>query len=203
MVKAVFLDRDGVINELIYHQEQGVIDSPFTVEQFRLINGVGKAIKKLHEMDYKVVLVSNQPGVAKGHMSKETFDKIRIKMKQKLAKQGAYLDGEYYCFHHPEAKVEGLKGNCACRKPKPGLLLQAAKDMDIDLSESWMIGDGLTDIKAGKGVGCKTILLARMKCELCHLMDEQDARPDFIVSNLLQAVHKIRGQEAQDRNRVF
>jgi D-glycero-D-manno-heptose 1,7-bisphosphate phosphatase len=191
MVKAVFLDRDGVINELIYHQEQGVIDSPFTVAQFRLLPDVSEAMKKFNEMDYKVILVSNQPGIAKGHMSEETFEEIRQRMKQELAKDRAYLDGEYYCFHHPEAKLERLKGNCACRKPKPGLLLQAAKDMNIDLSKSWMIGDGLTDIRAGKGAGTRIILLGRMKCELCHLMEEEDARPDFVVPNLLQAAQRI------------
>lgn len=190
-VKAVFLDRDGVINELVYHREQGIIDSPFTVEQFRLLPGVGEATRKLREMDYKVILVSNQPGIAKGLMSEETFDKVSEKMKEELAKEGAFLDGEYYCFHHPEAKVEGLRANCECRKPEPGLLLQAAKDMDIDLSQSWMIGDGLTDIKAGKGAGTRTVLLGRMKCELCWLMDEEEARPNAICSSLLEAAQFI------------
>ena len=193
-MKAVFLDRDGVINELVYHQEQGIIDSPFTVEQFRLLPGVGEAIKKLCETGYKVILVSNQPGIAKGILSEETFDEITKKMKEELAKEGARLDGEYYCFHHPEAKVEMLKANCECRKPNPGLLLQAAQNLDIDLSQSWMIGDGLTDVKAGKGAGCRTILLGRMKCELCHLMDEEDARPDAIAANLKETVQFILKQ---------
>ena len=98
-MKAVFLDRDGVINELIYHQEQGIIDSPFTAERFRLLPSVGEAIKRFHEMEYKVILVSNQPGIAKGHISEETFEKIRKKMREDLAREGAFLDGEYYCFH--------------------------------------------------------------------------------------------------------
>lgn len=190
-MKAVFLDRDGVINELIYYPEQGVIDSPFTVEQFRLLPGVGEAIKKFREMGYKVVLVSNQPGIAKGSLSGETFEEIRSRMKQELAKDGAVLDGEYYCFHYPEAKVEKLKANCECRKPKPGLLLQAAKEMDIDLPHSWMIGDGLTDVKAGKNAGARTILLGRIKCELCRLMDEENARPDTVCSDLLEATNLI------------
>jgi len=187
-MKAVFLDRDGVINELIYNDEQGIIDSPFTVEQFKLIPGVGEAIKQFHDMELKVILISNQPGMAKGHMSEETFEKIRKKMKNDLAKEGVFLDGEYYCLHHPEARVERLKVNCECRKPKPGLLLRAAQDMGIDLYQSWMIGDGLTDIQAGKQAGCRTILLGRMKCDLCHRMDAEDAIPDFIASNLKEAV---------------
>ena len=191
MVKAVFLDRDGVINELIYYPEQGIIDSPFTVEQFRLLPHVGEAIKKLRDMGYKVVLVSNQPGIAKDNLSEETFKKITRSMKQELAKEGAFLDGEYYCFHHPEAKIERFRANCECRKPKPGLLLQAAREMDIDLSHSWMIGDGLTDVKAGKDAGARTILLGGMKCELCHLMDKEDARPDAVCSDLLEVVKVI------------
>ena len=190
-MKAVFLDRDGVINELVYHREQEVIDSPFTVGQFRLLPGVSEAIKKLREMDYKAILVSNQPGIAKGNLSEETFEEIRKRMKEELTKEGAFLDGEYYCFHHPEAEVDRLKANCECRKPKPGLLLQAAEEMDIDLSGSWLIGDGLSDIKAGKGAGCKTILLGRMKCQLCHTMDEEDARPNAIAKDLRDATRYI------------
>lgn len=201
-MKAIFLDRDGVINELIYYPEHGIIDSPFTAKQFRLLPEVTKAITKLHKLGFKVILVSNQPGIAKDYLSQQTFAEIEKKMKDELAKEEAFLDGEYYCFHHPEAKVERLKVNCDCRKPKPGLLLRAAEDMDIDLSQSWMIGDGLTDIKAGKSAGCKTILLGRMKCELCHLMDEQDARPDAIASNLLQAVQKVEEVLSQGKSDV-
>lgn len=191
MNKAVFLDRDGVINELIYYQEQGIIDSPFTAKQFRLLPDVGEVIKEFRKMGFKVVLVSNQPGIAKGHFSKEVFEKIRKKMRNELAKEEASLDGEYYCFHHPEAKVEDLRKDCQCRKPKPGLLFQSAKELGIDLSQSWMIGDGLTDIKAGQAAGCKTILIGRMKCELCRLMDKEDAHPNAIVADLLQAVTEM------------
>ena len=190
-MRAVFLDRDGVINELIRYPEHGIIDSPFTVEQFKLLPGTGKAIKKLREKDYLVILASNQPGIAKEHMSEETFEKIRQKLKEELARDGAHLDGEKYCRHHPEAKVARLRANCECRKPKPGMLLQAAQEMDIDLSQSWMIGDGLTDVLAGQGAGCKTILIGRMKCELCEWMEEEGARPDAIAPNLEEAVRLI------------
>ena len=94
-------------------------------------------------------------------------------------------------LHYPEAKIEKLKANCDCRKPNPGLLLQAAQDLDIDLSQSWMIGDGLTDVKAGKDAGARTILVGRMKCELCRLMDEENARPDAVCSDLLEAAKLI------------
>lgn len=190
-MRAVFLDRDGVVTELVYHLEQGIIDSPFTVEQLRLMPGVCEAVRKFSERGYRVILVSNQPGIAKGNMSWEVFKKISERMKDELAKGKASIDGEYYCFHHPEAKIKALKVNCECRKPNPGLLHQAARDLDINLSQSWMIGDNLTDIKAGKRAGVSTILLGKMKCELCHLMDEEDARPDAITSNLMEAIEVI------------
>lgn len=200
MHRAVFLDRDGVINELVYYEEQGLVDSPFTVEQLKLFPWAGEAIKKLTEGGYKVVIASNQPAIAKGQLSWETFEKIRGKMKEELAKQAAFVDGEYYCFHHPEAVIADLKVNCECRKPKPGLLLQAAREHDIDLLESWMIGDNLTDIKAGKSAGCKTVLLGKMKCQLCRLMDEEDARPDSIASSLSEAVSVILNSEGKHGN---
>jgi D-glycero-D-manno-heptose 1,7-bisphosphate phosphatase len=191
MDRAIFLDRDGVINELVYYPEHGIIDSPFTTGQFKLLPGVGPAIKKFHDAGFKVILVSNQPGIAKGHFSESHFERLRGKMKAELAAEGAFLDGEYYCFHHTEAAIERFRVDCECRKPKPGLLLQAAKDLEIEMQGSWMIGDGLTDIKAGKGAGCRTLLMGRMKCELCHLMDEEDARPDAVCSNLLGAFDTI------------
>jgi len=191
MNRAVFLDRDGVINELVYYPDHGIVDSPFTPEQFKLFPWVGKSIKKLSKGGYKVIIVSNQPGIAKGYLSREGFEQIRGKMLSELKDQGAFIDGEYYCFHHPEAKIKKLKVNCNCRKPEPGLLLEAAEALDINLSLSWMIGDGLTDVQAGKKAGCKTILLGRMKCELCHFMEEQDARPDAIAPNLLSATQIV------------
>ena len=190
-MKAIFLDRDGVVNELIYYQEQGIIDSPFTIDQFRLFPGVSEAIKNLQKSGYKVIIVSNQPGIAKGNLSEKTFKDIRKKMTETLDREGCRIDGEYYCFHHPEARLESWKVDCECRKPKPGLLQQAAKDMNINLAQSWMIGDGLTDIQAGKQAGCRTILLGRMKCELCRLMDDENARPEAVCSDLLEAAKVI------------
>ena len=200
MNRAVFLDRDGVINELIYYPEQGIIDSPFTVEQLKLFPWAGEATRRLSEAGYKLVVVSNQPGIAKGNLSPETFENIRQKMKDELTKSGSTLDGEYYCLHHPEAKIDRLRLNCECRKPKPGLLLQAGRDLDIDLSQSWMVGDGLSDVQAGKSAGCKTILLGKVKCGLCHLMDEKDARPDAIASNLLEVASIILNREVEHGN---
>jgi D-glycero-D-manno-heptose 1,7-bisphosphate phosphatase len=189
--KAVFLDRDGVINELVYYEEHGLLDSPATLEQLKIYPRVGETIAEFHKMGFKVIVTSNQPGIAKGHFSSHTFEKIKEKMRLELARQGARIDGEYYCLHHPEAVVESLRVNCSCRKPKPGLLFQAAKDLDIDLKQSWMIGDGLTDIQAGKEAGCKTILVAKIKCELCQMMNEMKIKPDIISSNLFESAIAI------------
>ncbi len=191
MEKAIFLDRDGVINEMIYYPEHGILDSPFTAAQFRLLPHVAEAIKEFHEGGFKVIIVSNQPGIAKGHFSQDTHEEISKKMHADLEQEDAKLDGEFYCLHHPRAVLAHLKADCECRKPKPGLLYQAAETLNIELASSWMIGDGLTDIETGKQAGCRTILIGQMKCELCHLMDQTGIRPDFIALDLLEAASII------------
>jgi len=193
--KAVFLDRDGVINELIYYKEQGIIDSPFTVEQFKLFPNVEKAIKKIQKLGFKTIIVSNQPGIAKKNFTINTFEKVREKMKKDLKKMDAEIDFEYYCFHHPDGKISKYKKICKCRKPKPGMLYNAAKEHNINLSKSWMIGDGITDIQAGNLAGCKTILIGRMKCDLCKIMEYEKVKPDFIAPNLYKASLIIEKEE--------
>ena len=185
--KAIFLDRDGVINEIVYHKEMGIVDSPFTIEQFVLLPEVGDSINRFHNQGFKVILVSNQPGIAKDHFDMAVFEKIREKMKNELAKASAKIDAEYYCFHHPEAKIDRYKKICDCRKPKPGMILQASRELDIDISKSWMIGDGINDIEAGLNAGCKTILIGRMKCDLCKILEDKGVKPDFIAENLYKA----------------
>jgi len=186
--RAVFLDRDGVINELVYHQEQEIIDSPFTPGQFKLIPGVTGALKALRQNGYLTILVSNQPGIAKGHMTLKNFQLIRQKMDAELKKDDVEMDGEYYCLHHPEAVVYKYRKQCDCRKPLPGLLFNAAEEKDIDLKQSWLIGDNLSDIQAGKEAGCRTILLGTRKCEFCRLMTEKNIFPDKIFGNIGEAV---------------
>jgi len=185
--KAIFLDRDGVINEIVYHKEMGILDSPSNPKEFKLLLDVGKAINKFHELGFKVIVASNQPGIAKGKFTLKIFEQIKNKMKKELAKTNSFVDAEYYCLHHPEGKIKRYAMICKCRKPKPGLILKAAEEKDIDLKNSWMIGDGITDIQAGATAGCKTILIGRMKCELCNLMEDVGVKPDFIALNLYKA----------------
>ena len=191
MNRAVFLDRDGVINEIAYFPELGLLDSPLNVKQFKLLPKVAEAIMILNRLDLKVLVVSNQPAMAKGKMTIKAFEEIRLKMKGELGKKGTHLDGEYYCFHHPSAKVAKYRASCDCRKPRPGLFLEAAKDFGLDLKKCYVVGDSLTDVKAGKAAGCRTILIGSLKCDLCRLMEAQGVKPDHIVADLLGASKTI------------
>ena len=153
--KAIFLDRDGTINKYV-----GFLKN---IDDFELIDGVAPAIRKINESGYLAIVVTNQPVIARGEVSFEKLEEIHNKMETLLGKEGAYLDAIYYCPHHPHKGYEGerpeLKIDCYCRKPKPGMLLKAAEDFNIDLSQSWMIGDGENDVRAGINAGCKTVLL--------------------------------------------
>jgi len=192
MNRAIFLDRDGVINEIAHFPELGLLDSPLNAKQFKLLPGVAEAITALNRLDLKVIVVSNQPAIAKGKMTMKAFEEIRRKMKKELEKKGARVDGEYYCFHHPLAKVQRYRTTCDCRKPKPGLFLKAAKDYRLDLQRSYVVGDSVTDVKAGKAVGSRTILIGSLKCDLCRLMEDEGVKPDHIVADLLGASRIIR-----------
>ena len=128
-----------------------------------MIDGVADAIKKINASGFLAIVVTNQPVIARGEVSFEEMEVIHNKMETLLGKEGAYLDGIYFCPHHPHKGYEGerpeLKFDCDCRKPKPGMLMNAAHDFNIDLSQSWMIGDGEVDIKAGQNASCKTALI--------------------------------------------
>ena len=174
--KAIFLDRDGTINKYV-----GYLRTP---EQFELLEGVGEAIRKINLSGYLAIVVTNQPVIARGEVTVDGLQEIHNKMETMLGKEGAYLDGVYYCPHHPDkgfaGEVEELKIVCECRKPKAGLLLQAAKDFNIDLSQSWMIGDSENDVLAGKNAGCKTALIS-----------ETDYGQNLQVISLLDFVKEI------------
>ena len=193
--RAVFLDRDGVINEILFHQEMGVLETPFTADQFRLRKGVAGAIRQLNRLGLKIVVVSNQPGVAMRHFTRKTLDRITQKMKRELKRKGSYLDGVLYCLHHPTKGVGSLKKNCACRKPKPGLFYEAARWFNIDLKKSYLVGDSILDVQAGRRAGCTTFLLSHLKCDLCHLMAKRGIKPDYLVKGLAEVVKRIRRLE--------
>lgn len=189
--KAVLLDRDGIINELLYDFEHGTVDSPFTPEQLRLTPFAVQAVNRFHQLGYKVIVISNQPGMAKGHFDEHIFNSICVKMRESLREGNAYLDAEYYCFHHPDGIREKYREVCDCRKPKPGLIFRAAMEHDISLSKSFVIGDGLVDVKAGRAAGCTTLLVASTNGLLLRLMEDQDAEPDYLVRTLEEAVKTV------------
>lgn len=152
MDRAVFLDRDGVITQEPPHYT-------YRLDQLKLIPRSAEAIRLLNENRFLVIVVSNQSGVARGYYREEDAILFNQAMKEKLEKDGAYIDAIYYCFHHPEAKIKRYRVDCNCRKPKPGMFKRAKKELNIDLKHSFLIGDKLSDIEAGKSAGCKTIMV--------------------------------------------
>jgi D-glycero-D-manno-heptose 1,7-bisphosphate phosphatase len=150
-LKAVFLDKDGILIPGIPYNAEDNNDS--------LNEGLVEGLQLLQSYGYLLVIVANQAGLAQGDYTEQELDGLKSKIKKMCSKIGIYLDGFYYCPHHPNGKVPGYASDCECRKPQPGLLLKAAGDMDIDLSSSWMIGDILNDVEAGNRAGCKTILI--------------------------------------------
>ena len=153
--KAIFLDRDGTINKYV-----GFLRN---IDDFELLPTVAEAIKLINRSGYLAIVVTNQPVIARGEVTFAELDEIHNKMETLLGADGAYLDGIYFCPHHPDSGYEGevkeLKFGCDCRKPKPGMLLKAAKDFNIDLEQSYMIGDGEHDRGAGEAAGCKTKII--------------------------------------------
>jgi D-glycero-D-manno-heptose 1,7-bisphosphate phosphatase len=195
--RAVFLDRDGVVNAMCWDPDHGTVDSPAHPDQFRVLPGVPEAIRRLRRLGFRVVVVSNQPGIAKGKMTLRLLDAITRKMHDALSGAGGGLDGVYYCLHHPEAALAPYRRECPCRKPRPGLLRQAAEDLGLDPARCYMIGDGATDIQAGTALGCTTIWVGRLKCDICSVLQEAGARPDHVAPTLSEAAELITRKEVR------
>ena len=178
--KAIFLDRDGTINKYV-----GFLRRP---EEFQLLDGAAEAIRKINGSGYLCIVVTNQPVIARGEVTVPQLTEIHNKMETLLGLEGSYIDGLYYCPHHPHKGYEGeipeLKIDCECRKPKPGMLLKAAEDFNIDLGLSYMAGDSERDILAGKNAGCRTVLIG-----------EGDFGQDLTVKSLLEFVNILTSQE--------
>lgn len=162
--KCVFLDRDGTLNKYVGFLRH--------IDQMELLPGVAEAVRKINESGYLAIIVTNQPVIARGEVTVSELQEIHNKLETLLGQEGAYVDGIYYCPHHPHKGYEGevpeLKIDCACRKPKPGLLYQAAKDFHIDLAASYMVGDGDNDVQCGINAGCTPVLLTEGEAEVAH-----------------------------------
>jgi D-glycero-D-manno-heptose 1,7-bisphosphate phosphatase len=191
--KAVFLDRDNTVI-----QDPGYLSDARGV---KLLPGVELAMKSLVQAGYKLVIVTNQSGIARGLLTEEALEKIHAEMRRQLAEHGAHYDALYYCPYHPEGTVEQYARDSDLRKPQPGMLRKAARELDLDLSESWMVGDSARDIEAGQRAGCKTVRVRTRPGRHAPPGDE-DVQADYTVRNLVDAARVILRsphQEAQAR----
>jgi D,D-heptose 1,7-bisphosphate phosphatase len=183
---AVFLDRDGTLN-----RENGFVSRPEMLEPFPFI---APAVRKLNRSGLRAVLITNQPVIARGDCTPQELDQIHAKLETLLGREGAFLDRIYYCPHHPHGGYPGevaeLKIECDCRKPKPGLILRAAEDLNIDLASSWMVGDSERDLRAASAAGVRSVLVRTGKAE-----PNAEALADFAFDDLEQAVDFIVGEQ--------
>jgi D-glycero-D-manno-heptose 1,7-bisphosphate phosphatase len=187
--KAVFLDRDGTINE-----EVGYMDH---IEKFKLLPRSAEAIRLLNRNNFKTIVITNQSGVARGYFPESLVLKVHQKMKDLLKNEGAYLDGVYYCPHQPDGVESPNRQSCSCRKPKTGLVNLVLKELNIDFSNSYSIGDRGSDIEFGRRIGAKTILVLTGygKEESEHFGDPLKLKPDHMAQDLYEAVQWILKEE--------
>ena len=182
---AVFLDKDGTLIENV----------PYNVDltRMRLNAGALECTFLLQQAGYQLVVVSNQSGVAQGFFHETKLIPVERHLRRLLEQGGVDLSGFYYCPHHPRGSVEPYNRECTCRKPKPGMLLEAAEELQIDLSASWLIGDILNDVEAGKRAGCRTILLDNGHETEWNMSSLR--QPDFMVRDLLSAAEIVLSEE--------
>ncbi len=173
--RAVFLDRDGTIARDVHYCRR--------VEDFEILPTVPQAIRLLNQYGFEVVVITNQSGIARGYFTEETLLRIHQHMRQELAEYGARVDAIYYCPHHPD-------DGCEYGKPRPGLLLKAAEELGIDLSQSFMVGDAGRDMKAGKAAGCRTALIATGPNAGREITDP----PDYVASSMLEVARWVVGE---------
>ncbi len=200
--RAVFLDRDGVLNDLEYDPEEGRIGSPLTAKQLRIFPYAGESVRRIKELGFKAILISNQPGVAKRQFKYSEFGRMNEKLREELAKHKCSFDAEYFCLHHPDALIRKYRLDCDCRKPKPGLLFRAAKEHNLDLDNSFFVGDALVDVKAGRTASCRTILLGHLTAFLSMMIEREDARPDFMLPSLKQVPDLLRSLKSEGMETV-
>ncbi len=194
--KCVFLDRDRTITE-----DPGYLTDP---EAVKLLPGVDLALRNLAEAGFKLVVVTNQSGIARGMIAEEGLEKIHSELRRQLSERGVYLDGIYYCPFHPEGTIEEYARESVDRKPQPGMLLRGAKELDIDLTASWMIGDSARDVEAGQRAGCRTIRVRPAEGEGrdaagLEPAGDEDAQADFTVRNLVDAARVVIRSDAGEQ----
>jgi D-glycero-D-manno-heptose 1,7-bisphosphate phosphatase len=189
---AVFLDRDGTINE-----QMGYINH---VSRFVLLPMAAGAIRSLNESGYLTIVLSNQSGVARGYYPYELVDEVNSRMKELLGEKGALIDGIFFCPHYPKGSVPQYSIECNCRKPSPGMIETACSCFEIDLSNSYMIGDRVDDIKMARSAGIKGVLVKTGygRGEVQHVLPHSGIQPDFIAEDILDAVIWIRARAGKN-----
>ncbi|HEU5381552.1 MAG TPA: HAD family hydrolase [Ktedonobacteraceae bacterium] len=181
---ALFLDRDGTLVYPIHY--------PSRPDELCLYAGLGPELRALQSMGFVLVVITNQAGLAMGYFTTDDLTRMHRHLSAELKRLGVNLAGIYHCPHHPQGKIAELTMTCACRKPRPGLLQQAAADLDIDLARSWFVGDILDDIEAGKRAGCSTILVdLGTEAQPEHFIRQ----PDFVACNTVHALQMIQDIE--------
>lgn len=177
--KAIFLDRDGVLN----------FDPPYIIDpsQIVILPGVSLALKKLKELGFLLIIISNQSLVARGLLTKSKLQTIDQLLKKMLRRNGVFLSKSYYCLHHPD-----FTGNCLCRKPQPGLLLKAIKELKIDIKKSWVIGDKITDLEAGRKAGCPSLILVPGNLKTWDKEKQVYPYQFYTAVNLVEAVKIVK-----------
>ena len=187
MKRAVFIDRDGTISE-----EVGYINHP---SRFRLFPYSAPAIKKLNDNGWVAIVITNQAGVARGYFSEDLITQVHQKMRQDLERHNAQLDAIFYCAHHPTVGEPPYRADCNCRKPKPGLVQRAATELDVELDQSWMVGDRYSDIQLARNAGLRSafVLSGYGRGEWEHQRTSWKQQPDLVAENLLEAVEAIVG----------
>ena len=188
--KAIFLDRDDTLIE-----DPGYINNP---DQVKLLDDVPETLNALRAMDYKLVVVSNQSAVARGIVTEEVLGQIHNRLEQLLAQEKSSLDAIYYCPYHPDGVIPKYRKNSDHRKPNPGMLLDAAKDLDIDLNQSWMVGNSSSDVEAGARAGCRTIIVDSRAHE--QKIKPGQREPDYRAVNLKEVVNIIKMHARSARN---
>jgi D-glycero-D-manno-heptose 1,7-bisphosphate phosphatase len=190
--RAIFMDRDGTLCD-----EVGYVNH---VDRIRLLPRSAEAVRKANAAGFQTVVVTNQAGVARGYFEEWLIDEVHDRVRHLLADEQARLDGIYYCAHHPSAGAPPYRKDCDCRKPKPGMLLRARDEMGIDLESSYMIGDTVKDIAAGRAAGATPILVLTGygKGELEHQSHAWTVKPAYVAEDLLDAVAWILAREAAE-----
>jgi len=194
VIPAVFLDRDGVLNELVFNLATGEHESPHAPDDLVMIGGVGASLQRLVEAGFALFLVSNQPSYAKGKTSLENIQEIHRRLDEYLKDNMIMFREYFYCFHHPSGIVPSYSGLCSCRKPAPYFLLEAARTHGIDLASSWMVGDQDSDVECGRSAGCLTVLVLNPD----SAAKRGSSRPDVTVSTLSEAADQIVGRRGED-----